>query len=77
MTKDEINAIIFTTTQSAISLIVIAGGGFFVVNNPDGNGVTAIVGLMGVVLAFYFGQAINNSATNNAIKLSAETKRPT
>lgn len=73
MTREELNSVIFTITQSLISLIVIAGGGYFVVINPQSQGVTAAVGLMGVVLAFYFGQAINNSATNNAVKITNAT----
>lgn len=73
MSREELNSVIFTVTQSLISLVVIAGGGYFAVVNPQSDSVTAVVGLMGVVLAFYFGQAINNSATNNAIKMSSVT----
>ena len=71
VSREELNSVIFTITQSLISLLVIGGGGAFVLSNPQSDGVTAAVGLMGVVLAFYFGQAINNSATNNAIKMNA------
>lgn len=73
MTRDELNSVIFTVTQSLISLLIIGGGGYFAVTNPQSQSLTAVVGLMGVVLAFYFSQAINNSATNNAIKMSNAT----
>jgi hypothetical protein len=76
MTREEVNAIIFTITQSILSLLIVGGSMIFMYQNPDSSATTAIVGLAGAVIAFYFSQAIQNATTNNAIRTAKEHKLP-
>lgn len=68
MSKDELNSVIFTITQSILAVVVVIGTGIFLNANPESTATVGVVGFCGVVLTFYFGQAIYNNATNNTIR---------
>lgn len=74
LSRDDLNSVIFTITQSILSVMVVGGVGWFLSTQPGSEAATSVVGLGGVVLTFYFSQAINNNATNNAIKAQGANK---
>jgi hypothetical protein len=62
---------IFQYTQSIIAIIVVLGGGITVVLRPDIK--DSIIGILGVVVGFYFGGMVQNR--NNQQVRSQETTK--
>lgn len=65
MTQNSFKENIFLITQSLIALIVVAGGGIFIFTGSDDKEI--VVGIMGVVIGYYFSVVTSSNRVSNSI----------
>ncbi|MFA6198692.1 MAG: hypothetical protein WC734_06125 [Patescibacteria group bacterium] len=68
---------LFSVTQSILSLVIVVGGGAMMWFNPQQDN-AATVGLMGAVIGYYFAQStqIRSAANVEAAIQRAELREP-
>ena len=65
------NEKLFVITQSIIALVVVVGGGLFFFLRPEQDS-SAIVGIVGMVIGWYFRSAAGNQAQIQRARVNGE-----
>ncbi len=60
---------IFTWTQSILAVIVVVGGGLFFFLRP-GEDASAVVGVLGMVIGWYFRSAATSQAASESRRIT-------